>query len=332
MKRLFAVVAFAVAVLAAPFGWTQGPPDKGEEMAIDPVCQMNIPKAKAPFSKAFQGETFYFCNQFCAKSFDENPTKYASSVQKCRDYEVSYAARSGKLHAKEPTTMWFRLKPMEKDGKRPGWKPTGVEATCEISVEGRPQPISTKLKFDRMKEEDCFGGNVNFPSAGHVTIRVKITFDDGNFDEVVFKAPVIPGEGEDTGHEYDGKRMDMIIQHETMRKIGKYWAKAGSALEAGNLEEAKKAFALVKNYQRYIDQMVPHVFEDELDEFKSINLAYGKALAEMEGVLGGGDVVKSLESWTRVDALHCTECHMKFRWSTFSDLKNYPVVGGEEGK
>ena len=151
-------------------------------------------------------------------------------------------------------------------------------------------------------------------------------FDDGEYDEAVFRLPIVPGVEFETGKEYDGKRMDMIIQHETMRKLGKYWVYAGEELAKGKegMEGAKKNFQFVKGYQKYIDQMVPHVFEDELDEFKKLNAEFGKAMGGLEGALNEGDP-KSLEEWKRVEAIHVRVPH-EVPWSVFSDLKNYPVV------
>ncbi|MEK7467209.1 MAG: YHS domain-containing protein [Planctomycetota bacterium] len=342
MKRFFAfsvvsatLVAVALSVPAQDPKEPMPPPAKGgpqDDMTVDPVCQMNIHKSTAPFFEDFQGERYYFCNQQCFKLFQEKRGFYAGAVQYLRDktWLAKYFSRPAKLFAGEEMQFHVEIQPNSSEAKG---KPTKVEQSeCELIAElagGRSTTSNPKLTFKALKEKGIFRSTCRFVAPGRLRLKVKVTFDDGNYDEVEFKLPVLPGEADDTGHEFDGKRMDMIIQHETMRKTGKYWTRAGMALEEGNLEEAKKNFALVKSYQRLIEHMVPHVFEDELDEFKAIDKEYAGALAEMEAVVNGKDAAKALESWKTVEALHCTECHMKFRWATFSDKGRYPVRNGK---
>jgi len=47
-----------------------------DSMFLDPVCGMTIPKATAAATREFEGETFYFCMEGCAQSFEADPKKY----------------------------------------------------------------------------------------------------------------------------------------------------------------------------------------------------------------------------------------------------------------
>jgi YHS domain-containing protein len=331
----FSVVAIAlvVAALSVP---AEDPPkqpeppkaDNQEDMTVDPVCQMNLHRSAAPFFEDFQGERYFFCNQQCFSLFKENRGRYAGAVQylRTRTWRMTYFSRPSKLFAGEDMQFHVVVEQNSADAKG---KPVKVEATeCELIAElagGRTTTSNPKLTFKALKESGIFRAACRFVAAGRLRLKVRVTFDDGNYDEAEFKLPVLSGEAEDTGHEFDNKRMDMIIQHETMRKTGKYWERTGKALENGDLAEAKVNFEKVKGYQKLVEHMVPHVFEDEIDEFKKINTAYAGSLAEMDPVINGKDAAKALESWKSVDALQCTECHMKFRWSTFSDIDRYPV-------
>ncbi|NUN50059.1 MAG: YHS domain-containing protein [Candidatus Brocadiae bacterium] len=330
MRRLTAFTAFAVVLAFASFATSEG-----DDSVIDPVCQMNIRKSTAPFKDTFQGEQFWFCNQNCHKTFLENPTKYSSSVQNLRNktYRVSGTVATGKIYANMDVPLYYKV---ERQGKQEvTYKPRAVElVSAEMIADlggGKTQTTNPKISFRPMKEEGVFGGTIRLIAMGRLNLRLKITFDDGNFDEAVFAYPVLSGEEGDTGTEYDGKRMDMIIQHETMRKTGKYWVRTAQALEKGKpgLEDARKNFRLVKSYQKYYEQMVPHVFEDDLDDFKRLNAEYAKALQDMEAILAGDDAGKAMESWNSVEALHCTKCHMKYRWATFSNPESYPIRNGK---
>jgi Cu+-exporting ATPase len=51
--------------------------DKGDEqMAIDPVCKMEVDETQAAATSDYEGKTYYFCAVGCKKAFDQNPEKY----------------------------------------------------------------------------------------------------------------------------------------------------------------------------------------------------------------------------------------------------------------
>ena len=44
--------------------------------AICPVCEMAVDSATAP-SREYGGKTYHFCNESCARAFDQEPEEYA---------------------------------------------------------------------------------------------------------------------------------------------------------------------------------------------------------------------------------------------------------------
>lgn len=49
------------------------------DMAIDPVCKMNVNEKTAKLKSEYKGKTYYFCAPGCKKAFDEAPEKYLST-------------------------------------------------------------------------------------------------------------------------------------------------------------------------------------------------------------------------------------------------------------
>jgi YHS domain-containing protein len=47
-----------------------------KNMAIDPVCKMEVDEKTAKFKTEYKGETYYFCSPGCKKAFEENPEEY----------------------------------------------------------------------------------------------------------------------------------------------------------------------------------------------------------------------------------------------------------------
>ncbi len=46
---------------------------KEAAMVTDPVCGMQIDPAKAGGKSEYKGTTYYFCSDYCKKTFDANP-------------------------------------------------------------------------------------------------------------------------------------------------------------------------------------------------------------------------------------------------------------------
>jgi Cu+-exporting ATPase len=48
----------------------------GGQMAIDPVCKMQVEESKAAATSEYKGGKYYFCAVGCKKAFDQDPEKY----------------------------------------------------------------------------------------------------------------------------------------------------------------------------------------------------------------------------------------------------------------
>jgi Cu+-exporting ATPase len=46
------------------------------DVAIDPICKMDVETATATLISEFKGKKYYFCNPYCKKTFDANPEQY----------------------------------------------------------------------------------------------------------------------------------------------------------------------------------------------------------------------------------------------------------------
>jgi YHS domain-containing protein len=57
------------------------PTSYGEsDMAIDPVCGMDVNENNAPAKTDYDGKTYYFCSEQCKKDFEEDPEEFISSA------------------------------------------------------------------------------------------------------------------------------------------------------------------------------------------------------------------------------------------------------------
>jgi YHS domain-containing protein len=52
------------------------PKARGDTMAIDPVCKMEVDEKKAQWKTEYKGKSYYFCAPGCKIAFEENPQKY----------------------------------------------------------------------------------------------------------------------------------------------------------------------------------------------------------------------------------------------------------------
>ena len=50
-------------------------------MAIDPICKMEVDEKTAKYKSEYEGETYYFCAPGCKKEFDDNPEKYTNKEE-----------------------------------------------------------------------------------------------------------------------------------------------------------------------------------------------------------------------------------------------------------
>lgn len=53
-----------------------------QEMAIDPVCRMDVAVKDAKYSYKYKDKTYYFCSKSCKESFAKDPSKYLDKEKK----------------------------------------------------------------------------------------------------------------------------------------------------------------------------------------------------------------------------------------------------------
>ena len=54
----------------------------GAQMAIDPVCKMEVEESQAAATSEYKGKKYYFCAPGCKKAFDQDPEKYLAEEEK----------------------------------------------------------------------------------------------------------------------------------------------------------------------------------------------------------------------------------------------------------
>jgi YHS domain-containing protein len=50
-------------------------------VAIDPICKMEVDEKTAKFKSVYRENTYYFCAPGCKKDFDYNPEKYLKKIE-----------------------------------------------------------------------------------------------------------------------------------------------------------------------------------------------------------------------------------------------------------
>ena len=70
---------------ADPERFTRGdavpePLPKEDEMAVDPVCHMEVEPATAAAIRNYEGRNYFFCATGCAEEFDTDPARYAAAA------------------------------------------------------------------------------------------------------------------------------------------------------------------------------------------------------------------------------------------------------------
>jgi YHS domain-containing protein len=46
------------------------------EVAVDPICKMDVNTSTATLMSEYNGKLYYFCSQHCKETFDANPEEY----------------------------------------------------------------------------------------------------------------------------------------------------------------------------------------------------------------------------------------------------------------
>lgn len=49
---------------------------EGDNMAVDPICKMDVDEKSAKWVSEYKGKKYYFCAPGCKKQFENDPEKY----------------------------------------------------------------------------------------------------------------------------------------------------------------------------------------------------------------------------------------------------------------
>ncbi|MFX1602863.1 MAG: heavy metal translocating P-type ATPase [Promethearchaeota archaeon] len=58
-------------------------------VAIDPICKMQVDIASADLHSDFEGKRYYFCNQYCKDTFESDPEKYCEPDMSKREPQIA---------------------------------------------------------------------------------------------------------------------------------------------------------------------------------------------------------------------------------------------------
>jgi YHS domain-containing protein len=50
---------------------------EGDNVAVDPICKMDVDEKSAKWVSEYKGKKYYFCAPGCKKQFEADPEKYA---------------------------------------------------------------------------------------------------------------------------------------------------------------------------------------------------------------------------------------------------------------
>lgn len=88
----------------------EGKPMKGkatlereiEQVAVDPVCGMNVPLHRRKSAASYKETTYYFCAEACRKAFVKNPERYfgAKSIRQ-KGWWGRYLERMTKINKEQ---------------------------------------------------------------------------------------------------------------------------------------------------------------------------------------------------------------------------------------
>jgi YHS domain-containing protein len=63
--------------------WVRGWVDRRleDEMAVDPVCGMQVDEENAAAGVEYEGDVYYFCSRACLEKFEDNPNSYVKKAE-----------------------------------------------------------------------------------------------------------------------------------------------------------------------------------------------------------------------------------------------------------
>ena len=112
-------------------------------MAIDPVCQMEVEPENAAGSSEYEGNTVYFCSDFCKEVFDKDPEKYPIETPKSGGDHAHDEDHDHEHHHDEASTALYTCS-MDPEVRQEG---PGACPKCGMSLEPLETKIITKREY-----------------------------------------------------------------------------------------------------------------------------------------------------------------------------------------
>jgi len=123
--------------MAAPIQIGGAPIQTAAKLERDPVCGMNVDKARAAATLAHEGTTYYFCWRGCAAKFKADPRKYLAPVTDAPPLTTIAAAKSVPVSA-------AYICPMDPEVRQPG---PGACPKCGMALEPDMPTASTRTQW-----------------------------------------------------------------------------------------------------------------------------------------------------------------------------------------
>ncbi|MCH7495193.1 MAG: YHS domain-containing protein, partial [Candidatus Marinimicrobia bacterium] len=112
-------------------------------MAIDPVCQMEVEPENAAGSSEYEGNTVYFCSDFCKEVFDKDPEKYPIETPMSGGDHAHGEDHDHEHHHDEGSTALYTCS-MDPEVRQEG---PGACPKCGMSLEPLETKIITKREY-----------------------------------------------------------------------------------------------------------------------------------------------------------------------------------------
>lgn len=317
---------------AATLLWSQ---DDDNEIVVDPYCGMKLAKKDMPFQWVYQGETYFFCMELCKNEFMGDPKKFTGAMASTREvlgHQLTFIAKPRKPMAGTTARLILEFLAPEA-GAKDSPKEAEVKLVYNVTVGGSAKKFEDTRKLKAYKETGVFGTDIKAPGKGYCDATFTVTFASGTKKSETFKVEILPSPEEDTGNEYDGLRFDMIVQHQSMRKLGEYWWDLHETLWSGapDFDRASKDLAKIEGYSKLLPKFHPHKHADAKEEWDKLTKEYMAVFAGFKSAMSAKDAAASRKAFDDMEANHCTKCHLKFRWDVVQDMSRFPDLSAQPG-
>lgn len=270
----------------------------------------------------------------CRSEFLSNPADYANveTTFQAGGFTITLVTKPSKLVCGNEAAFFLVFTPTGE--ANPPIKPEKIAGTAV--ARGADGFVQDRLLLTFAAESDLVYGVREKLSRGKtLEIALEIGFADGTKSDHKMRLHILDDPKNDTGDEYNQAKWGMVVQHELMYKTGKYWYGIWDELEkeTPDFGKASRDLVRIQKYQTlFFANATPHKHADKNDEFLELSKEFRSALEEFRKTLAAGNPQESSDKFLSIDAMHCTKCHLKFRWAVMEDLSRFPNLHGAAAK